>query len=76
MFDKALTRCDCLSGGQQQRVGIARALAQQPNIILADELVTSLDPAPSIRVLSLLRDICKGDDVPVVISLHQIEYAR
>ncbi len=76
LFEKALSRCDSLSGGQQQRVGIARALAQEPNMILADEPVASLDPASSIRVLSLLRDICRGDEIPAVVSLHQIEYAR
>ena len=76
LFEKALTRCDNLSGGQQQRVGIARALAQEPTMILADEPVASLDPAASRRVLTLLRDICKEDRIPVVISLHQLEYAR
>ncbi len=76
LFEKALTRCDNLSGGQQQRVGIARALAQEPRMILADEPVASLDPASSERVLTLLRSICKEDRIPVVISLHQLEYAR
>jgi phosphonate transport system ATP-binding protein len=76
LFEKALTRCDSLSGGQQQRVGIARALCQQPRMVLADEPVASLDPASSRRVLTLLRDICRQDGIPVVISLHQLEYAR
>ncbi len=76
LFEKALTRCDMLSGGQQQRVGIARALAQEPAMILADEPVASLDPAASRRVLTLLAEICKQDRIPVVISLHQLEYAR
>ena len=74
--EKALSRCDALSGGQQQRVGIARAIAQRPSLILADEPVASLDPAASIRVLSLLRSICKEDGIPAVISLHQLELAR
>ena len=74
--EKALSRCDALSGGQQQRVGIARAIAQRPNLVLADEPVASLDPASSIRVLSLLRRICKEDGIPAVISLHQLEFAR
>ena len=73
---KALSRVDKLSGGQQQRVGIARALAQQPAIILADEPVASLDPATSVRVLGLLRDICKEDGITAIVSLHQLEYAR
>lgn len=76
LFDKALSRCDNMSGGQQQRVGIARALAQQPSIILADEPVASLDPAASERVLSLLRQICREDGLSVVVSLHQLDYAR
>lgn len=76
LADKALSRVDKLSGGQQQRVGIARALAQQPAIILADEPVASLDPATSVQVLGLLRDICKEDGITAIVSLHQLEYAR
>lgn len=76
LAEKALVRVDQLSGGQQQRVGIARALAQQPSMILADEPVASLDPATSERVLTLLRDICREDGITAVISLHQLEYAR
>lgn len=76
LADKALSRVDKLSGGQQQRVGIARALAQQPAIILADEPVASLDPATSVRILGLLRDICKEDGITAIVSLHQLEYAR
>ncbi len=76
LFEKALTRCDALSGGQQQRVGIARAIAQKPNLILADEPVASLDPASSERVLTSLREICQQDRIPAIISLHQLEYAR
>jgi phosphonate transport system ATP-binding protein len=76
LIEKALARCDALSGGQQQRVGIARAIAQNPKLILADEPVASLDPASSERVLGMLRDICKQDNIPAVISLHQLEYAR
>ncbi|MGH1351384.1 MAG: phosphonate ABC transporter ATP-binding protein [Methyloligellaceae bacterium] len=76
LFEKALERCDALSGGQQQRVGIARAIAQNPGMILADEPVASLDPATSERVLELLQSICRQDNIPAVISLHQLEYAR
>lgn len=76
LADKALNRVDQLSGGQQQRVGIARALAQQPDIILADEPVASLDPATSEKVLTLLKNICAEDGITAVVSLHQLEYAR
>ena len=76
LFDKALVRCDSLSGGQQQRVGIARALAQRPRMMLADEPVASLDPAASERILALLGEICRQDRIPAVVSLHQLDYAR
>lgn len=76
LADKALMRADQLSGGQQQRVGIARALAQQPSMILADEPVASLDPATSEKVLSLLKRICTEDGITAVMSLHQLEYAQ
>jgi phosphonate transport system ATP-binding protein len=65
-----------LSGGEQQRVGIARALMQEPKIILADEPVASLDPATSERILGMLHRICREDDLTAVVSLHQVELAR
>jgi phosphonate transport system ATP-binding protein len=76
LIEKALERCDALSGGQQQRVGIARALVQEPRLILADEPVASLDPASADKVLATLKQICQQDHIPTVISLHQLEYAR
>jgi phosphonate transport system ATP-binding protein len=76
LIDYALRRADQLSGGQQQRVGIARALVQRPNLILADEPVASLDPASADRVLGLLHNICKTDGVAAIVSLHQLDFAR
>ena len=76
LLEFALRRADQLSGGQQQRVGIARALAQAPNLILADEPVASLDPATSERVLALLHDICRQDGLSAIVSLHQVDLAR
>jgi phosphonate transport system ATP-binding protein len=76
LLDRALERVDRLSGGQQQRVGIARALAQEPRLILADEPVASLDPATAVNVLGLLHDICKADGITAIVSLHQVELAR
>lgn len=76
LAEQAGKRADQLSGGQKQRVGIARALAQRPEIILADEPVASLDPVTSREILTLLRQINERDGITVVVSLHQIEYAR
>ncbi len=76
LLDRALTRADALSGGQQQRVGIARALAQRPRLILADEPVASLDPVTAARVLDLLARICREDGITAIVSLHQVDFAR
>lgn len=76
LTDKAWNRADKLSGGQQQRVGIARALAQQPQVILADEPVASLDPVTSEEIMTLLREICERDGITVVVNLHQVDLAR
>ncbi|MBV7454174.1 phosphonate ABC transporter ATP-binding protein [Acidovorax sp. sif1233] len=74
--DKAGLRTDTLSGGQKQRVGIARALAQQPKVILADEPVASLDPKTSRTVLNYLKQASRELGITVVCNLHQIDYAR
>lgn len=76
LLGKAMVRADRLSGGEQQRVGIARALTQEPDIVLADEPVASLDPETAVTVMSLLREICRQDGITVVVSLHQVDLAR
>lgn len=75
LLHKALHRADALSGGEQQRVGIARALAQQPRLVLADEPVASLDPATARRVMALLRRVCAEDGITLVASLHHVDLA-
>ena len=69
-------RVDTLSGGQQQRVGIARALAQEPRVLLADEPMSSLDPALSRSLMELLRHINREDGLTVIASLHVLDLAR
>jgi len=71
--DKADNRADELSGGQQQRVGIARALMQDPEMILADEPVASLDPVLAHSIMVHLEEINKQDGVTVLCSLHFLD---
>ena len=73
--ETALQRAQTLSGGQQQRAAIARLMVQRARVVLADEPVASLDPASSRRVMELLAGLCSEAGVPVLVSLHQIEYA-
>ncbi|MDT8343525.1 MAG: phosphonate ABC transporter ATP-binding protein [Thermohalobaculum sp.] len=72
----AWQRASTLSGGQQQRAAIARALVQQARVLLADEPIASLDPASARRVMDTLATICREDGITVLVSLHQVEYAR
>ena len=73
LADKASNRADELSGGQQQRVGIARALMQNPDMILADEPVASLDPVLAHGIMQHLELINKEDGVTVLCSLHFLD---
>lgn len=73
LADKAKNRADELSGGQQQRVGIARALMQDPEMILADEPVASLDPVLAHSIMQYLEQINKDDGVTVLCSLHFLD---
>lgn len=74
--DKAESQASGLSGGQQQRVGIARALMQGPQLILADEPVSSLDPSTARTILEILKTINERDGVSLLCNMHQPELAR
>ena len=69
-------RADSLSGGQRQRVGIARAVMQQPSVLLADEPTSSLDPKTSVEIMQLLTDIARERGIPVIINMHDVELAK
>ena len=69
-------RADSLSGGQRQRVGIARAVMQQPKLLLADEPTSSLDPKTSVEIMTLVRDLGTAKGVPIIVNMHDVELAR
>lgn len=74
--ETARQRSSTLSGGQQQRAAIARALVQGAKLLLADEPIASLDPASAKRVMETLCEMNRQDGITVMVSLHQVEYAR
>lgn len=75
ILDKAYIRVDQLSGGQQQRVALARTLAQNPKIILADEPVASLDPVMAAQVMEDFRRINREMNITILINIHHVELA-
>ena len=76
IHDKLFERVDRLSGGERQRVAIARALFQRPRILLADEPVSSVDPARARATIALLGDICTKNGITLCVSLHNLDLAR
>jgi phosphonate transport system ATP-binding protein len=74
--DQTHKRADELSGGQQQRVGIARALMQEPELILADEPVASLDPVLAHSILGIIEKLNQEDGLTVICSLHYLDLVQ
>jgi phosphonate transport system ATP-binding protein len=76
LADHVDKRADALSGGQRQRVGIARALLQQPDILLVDEPTASLDPKTSRQIMRLICELCAERNLAAVINIHDVQLAQ
>ncbi|WP_163849765.1 phosphonate ABC transporter ATP-binding protein [Pseudooceanicola aestuarii] len=76
LMQHADKRADALSGGQRQRVGIARALAQDPDLLLVDEPTASLDPKTSRQIMRLLTEICAERGLPAIVNIHDVPLAQ
>ena len=76
LLDRSFNRADNLSGGQQQRVAIARVLMQNPNVILADEPVSALDPVTKREVMEYLLKINQELGITIIINIHDINLAK
>ncbi|MBC8160223.1 MAG: phosphonate ABC transporter ATP-binding protein [Roseiflexaceae bacterium] len=75
LLDRAHQRADMLSGGEKQRIAIARAISQEPKVVLADEPVASLDPELSVQVMADLARVAREDQVLTIINIHQVSLA-
>ncbi|MHB2169024.1 phosphonate ABC transporter ATP-binding protein [Alsobacter sp. R-9] len=74
--DFATRRADKLSGGQRQRVGIARAIMQDPALVLADEPTSSLDPKTSVEIMELMASLSASRAIPIIVNIHNVDLAR